>query len=200
MVSLRSLLVLLTLIAFSHPASAGQDPPPAGAMPFQRGAIEISILGGTSLPVSALHQKPDHSLTLVSFHVARVMSGGPASNNFELVFDASPFVHVDQGFGVNGWSLSPLFLRWNFPPIGTQGPRIFSEGSAGMLFTSKPETVPNPTFRFIEQAGFGVRFEETPRRAWLVGYRFQHISNGGLSKPNRGGNFNLVYGGVSFLR
>lgn len=168
-------------------------------MPFQRGAIEIGLVGGTSLPVSALHAKPDHSLTQVSLHIGRVMSGGPTGNNFELLVDASPFVHVDQGFGVNGWSVSPLFLRWNFPPLGSQGPRLFSEGSAGMLFTSRPESVEGPAFRFIEQAGFGVRIEDTPGRAWLAGYRFQHISNAGLSRPNRGGNFNLVYFGVSFL-
>jgi hypothetical protein len=198
-VTLRPLLVLLILVACCRPASAGQDPPSGAAMPFQRGAIEISVLGGTSLPVSALHAKPDHSLTLVSFHIGRVMSGGAAGNNFELLVDASPFVHVDQGFGVNGWSLSPLFLRWNFPPLGSQGPRIFSEGLAGMLFTSRPESAEGPTFRFIEQAGFGVRIEQTPGLAWLVGYRFQHISNAGLARPNRGGNFNLVYFGASFL-
>jgi hypothetical protein len=169
-------------------------------MPFRRGAIELSVLGGTSLPVSALDAKPDQSLTLVSFHVGRVMSGGPSSHNFELLFDASPFVHVRQSIGVNGWSFSPLFLRWNFPPVGARGPRIFAEGSGGLLFTShQPESAQMPSFRFIEQAGFGVRIEETPGRAWLVGYRFQHISNAGLLGTNRGGNFNLVYGGVSFL-
>jgi hypothetical protein len=197
---LRPFLVLLTVIACCRPASAGQDPSSNGAMPFQRGAIEISVVGGTSLPVSALHARPDQSLTLISLHVGRVMSGGPTGNNFELLFDASPFVHLEQGEGVNGWSFSPLFLRWNFPPIGPQGPRIFSEGSAGMLFTSRPESVQGPTFRFIEQAGFGVRIEQTPSLAWLAGYRFQHVSNGGLSGPDRGGNFNLIYGGVSFLR
>jgi hypothetical protein len=52
----------------------------------------------------------------------------------------------------------------------------------------------------MDQAGFGIRFEENRRRAWLVGYRFQHISNAGRVKPNPGANFNFVYLGVSFLR
>ena len=56
------------------------------------------------------------------------------------------------------------------------------------------------TFNFMDQAGFGIRLEESHGRAWLVGYRFQHISNGGRVKPNPGANFNFLYLGISFLR
>ena len=93
-----------------------------------------------------------------------------------------------------------LFVRWNFPPAGERGPRIFGEVSGGLLFTEEAVPARTTTFNFIDQAGFGVRIGETGHRAWLVGYRFQHISNGGRVKPNPGLNFNFVYLGISFLR
>jgi hypothetical protein len=169
-------------------------------MPFQKGTVEISVIGGTSLPVSLFRANDDHHLTMVSLSVGRVMAGGPGRGSLELMVDITPFVQVRQPDPVRGWSVSPLFVRWNFPPIGERGPRIFGEVTGSLLFTSKPVPVRTTTFNFRDEAGFGVRFEETHGRAWLVGYRFQHISNAGRVKPNPGANFNFVYVGLSFLR
>ena len=81
-----------------------------------------------------------------------------------------------------------------------------AESASGLIRTSASWWILNPvpagttTFNFLDQAGFGVRVGERDGRAWLVGYRFQHISNAGRVKPNPGANFNLVYLGFSFLR
>jgi hypothetical protein len=170
------------------------------AMPFEKGVVEITVLGGTSLPTTFLRANADHNLTLASFQIGRVMAGGPGGNNFELLVDATPLILIRQPDTVRGWSISPLFMRWNFPPAGTRGPRLFAEASGGLLFTTAPVPVRTTSFNFIDQAGFGVRIEESSGRAWVAGYRFQHISNGGRVKPNPGANFNFVYFGISFLR
>ena len=178
-----------------------QPPPPVDApMPFEKGAVEISVLGGTTLPVSLFRAVADHHLTMASFQVGRVMSGGVSGNNFQLLLDVTPLLLVRQPGVVKGWSVSPLFMRWNFPAARDRGPRIFAEAAGGLLFTSEPVPARTTTFNFIDQAGFGVRIEDSAGRAWLIGYRFQHISNGGRVKPNPGANFNFVYAGVSFVR
>jgi hypothetical protein len=169
-------------------------------MPFEKGTIEISVIGGTSVPTSLFRANSDHQLTMASLSIGRVMAGSTGKGSLELLVDIAPFIQVRQPDSVRGWSVSPLFVRWNFPAIGARGPRIFGEISGSLLFTSAPVPVRTTTFNFRDEAGFGVRFEENHGRAWLIGYRFQHISNAGRVKPNPGANFNFVYLGVSFLR
>ena len=179
-------------------AQSGGSGVPDLAMPFERGTVEISAIGGVTLPASLFRANADHQLALVSLAIGRVMAGGAGRGNLELLIDVTPFLQVRQPERVRGWSVAPLFVRWNFPPLGRRA-RIFGEVSGSMLWTTAPVPPRTTTFNFIDQAGFGVRIEETHSRAWLVGYRFQHISNGGRVRPNPGANFNLVYLGVSFL-
>lgn len=44
--------------------------------------------------------------------------------------------------------------------------------------------------QFGDHLGAGVRFGD--RQQFDLGYRFQHLSNGGIKKPNQGINFNQV--------
>jgi hypothetical protein len=188
---------LLVAAAAVEPAFAQTAESP---MPFEKGTVEISIIGGSSLPISLFEANQDHRLSMVSLSIGRVMAGSPGKGSLELLVDVTPFIQVRQPEAVQGWSVSPLFVRWNFPPIGDRGPRIFGEVTGSLLFTNAPVPARTTTFNFRDEAGFGVRFEESRGRAWLVGYRFQHISNAGRVKPNPGANFNFVYVGVSFLR
>ena len=45
-------------------------------------------------------------------------------------------------------------------------------------------------FQFGDHIGVGARFGD--RRQFDLGYRFQHLSNGGTKKPNQGINFNQI--------
>ena len=202
-------LILRVILAFllstlPHPVFADQTggeaaPAPPGT-PFQKGTIEISVIGGVSLPVSTFRARSEHQLALASLIIGRVMAGGPGKGSLELLADVTPFFQVRQPDLVRGWSLAPLFVRWNFPGIGDGAARVFGEVSGSMLFTRAPVPPGTTAFNFIDQAGFGVRFDGGHGRAWLLGYRFQHISNAGRVKPNPGANFNFVYLGLSFLR
>ena len=193
------LVVAATPTAFADQAgasSSGDDP----RMPFERGTVEISVLGGASIPTSIFRSNADHQLAMASFVIGRVMAGSRGKGSLELLVDVTPFFQVRQPDLVRGWSAAPLFIRWNFPPLGGGAARVFGEVSGSVLFTTAPVPVRTTTFNFMDQAGFGIRFEESRGRAWLVGYRFQHISNAGRVKPNPGANFNFLYLGLSFLR
>ncbi len=169
-------------------------------MPFEKGTIEISIIGGASLPTSLFRARSDHQVSMASLAIGRVMAGGPGKGSLELLVEVTPFFQVRQPDLVRGWSVAPLFVRWNLPGIGDAAVRVFAEVSGSVLFTSAPVPARTTTFNYMDQAGFGVRFEQSRGRAWLAGYRFQHISNAGRVKPNPGANFNFVYLGVSFVR
>jgi len=45
-------------------------------------------------------------------------------------------------------------------------------------------------FQFGDHVGFGLRFG--PRHAYELGYRYQHLSNASIKRPNQGINFNQV--------
>jgi hypothetical protein len=167
-------------------------------MPFERGTVEISVLGGATIPTSLFRSNADHQLAMASFVIGRVMAGSRGKGSLELLVDVTPFFQIRQPDLVRGWSTAPLFIRWNFPALGVA--RIYGEVSGSLLFTTAPVPARTTTFNFMDQAGFGIRLEESPGRAWLVGYRFQHISNGGRVQPNPGANFNFFYLGISFLR
>ena len=46
-------------------------------------------------------------------------------------------------------------------------------------------------FQFGDHLGLGVRFGE--QQQFDLGYRYQHLSNGGIKKPNQGINLNQVH-------
>ena len=193
-------LCFLLVVVATSPALADQADIPADdrRMPFEKGTVEISVLGGATIPTSFLRSNADHQLAMASFVIGRVMAGSRGKGTLQLLVDVTPFFQVRQPDLVRGWSTAPLFIRWNFPALGAA--RIYGEVSGSLLFTTAPVPVRTTTFNFMDQAGFGIRLEESPGRAWLVGYRFQHISNGGRVQPNPGANFNFLYLGISFLR
>ena len=184
--------------------NAGQ-PAPVDVGQLRKGSIHTAGIFGTTLPIGLFRAHKDRRLTLGAFQIGRVMTAqrgrGPLAGNFELLLEIVPLVLLRQpsGNGV-GLAASPLHMRWNFAPVKSRPMRVFAEASGGVLYTSDAVPVRTTAFNFIDQAGFGVRYQQDPRRTWLLGYRFQHVSNGGRVKPNPGANFNFVYAGVSFPR
>lgn len=84
--------------------------------------------------------------------------------------------------------ITPVFrLRRNvetgFAPYveGAIGIHLLSHTYAGKLGSS---------FEFGDHVGIGARFGS--RQEYDVAYVFQHISNGGIKKPNHGINFNQI--------
>ena len=53
---------------------------------------------------------------------------------------------------------------------------------------------------FNEQVGFGMRVGHARGAGFLLGYRFQHISNGGRTHPSPAVDTHLLYAGVSFVK
>jgi opacity protein-like surface antigen len=110
--------------------------------------------------------------------------------------------------GIEGWFqyyLSPheataqgikVAMRYHLIGFGRLVPYL--EGTAGAGGTSLKVREIDSTFVFVVEAGAGLSYFVTDTVALNLGYRFQHISNGHTSSPNRGFNSDSGIGGVSF--
>lgn len=133
---------------------------------------------------------------------------------FEWTIDAVPlailsndrFTPVSTGTGaqkmrksVYGAGFSPIGLKFNFrrqhrvQPFGsvTGGCRYFRED------------VPTPEARrlkFTADLSGGVQFINGSRRAFTIGYKYQHLSNGGRSPINPNFDVQMVYAGFSMFK
>jgi hypothetical protein len=93
---------------------------------------------------------------------------------------------------------SSLFVRRHF---GNESGRFrpFVELSSGPLYSRYRVPAGTSRFNFISQGGVGVTFHPNRRYGIIAGWRFGHISNGGIEPDkNPGYNINVVVIGVQF--
>ena len=80
-VSILRWFLSFLLALFAQPVFADQggaaSAPDEARMPFETGTVEVSVLGGVTLPVTLLKAKSDHQLAMASVVVGRVMVGAP---------------------------------------------------------------------------------------------------------------------------
>jgi lipid A 3-O-deacylase len=100
----------------------------------------------------------------------------------------SPHSATAQGLKATG--------RYHFIGLGRFVPYL--EGTAGAGGTSLRVPEIDSTFTFVLEAGAGLSYFVTDKLAVNAGYRFQHISNGHTSNPNRGFNSDSGVVGVSY--
>lgn len=94
--------------------------------------------------------------------------------------------------------VTPTFRVEKGEPISSRSP--YAEIGVGLHLLSHSSVSPlrrfGGSFQFSEHLGAGIRFGT--RRQFDVGYRFEHISNGGLRHPNKGITYGLVRFGTRF--
>jgi hypothetical protein len=100
----------------------------------------------------------------------------------------SPHSATAQGLKLTG--------RYHFIGLGRLVPYLEATAGAGGTSLRVPEI--DSTFTFVLEAGAGLSYFVTDSLALNAGYRFQHISNGHTSDPNRGFNSDSGVVGVSY--
>ena len=104
--------------------------------------------------------------------------GNQFGDGHESVRGAAVTVLVRRRFYTNARLLSP-----------------YVEGGTGPMVAEKQVPASTSRFNFVSQGGAGVVLAPQSRLPLVVGYRFQHISNGGYSPRNPGLNMSsLVLG------
>ena len=126
------------------------------------------------------------------------LKAGFIRGRFTWAVEAMPVFYQFKPSHLYGVGFAPVVWRWNFPPH----PRwsAFAELSMGGLVTS--DAIPEGTERvnFTAHWGGGVRLRTGASQSIVLGYRFQHISNGNQLSSNPGVNSHVVILGMSFQR
>jgi Lipid A 3-O-deacylase (PagL) len=193
----------------------GAGPAPGaqrGVYGSERAANEFGVWGGGSFSSPTLAGTTERArLGLVAFRYARVVARG---ENLALKYtlDAVPvawlsFPALETTAGVTrevrrtitGAGLSPVGFQLNFRRRERVQP--FAQASGGFLYFG--ERVPDlrgAQFNFTGDFGGGVQWKTGARRAWTIGYRYHHVSNGYRADANPGFDSNVFYVGFSIFR
>jgi len=189
----------------------GADVPKACRL-LDFGTSQLGFWGGYSSDNPTLIGKTtDRPLFELNVHYARVIK---TRDSWALKYTAEiiPVISVrqpPQGFSngntmdlpgkkewVYGAGLSPVGLQMNFFRGRIVQPYI--NGTAGVLYFTKNVPVAHSSnFNFTFGFGAGVEIWYLENQSILLGYKYQHISNGYTAPENPGVDSNLLY--VGFL-
>jgi len=133
---------------------------------------------------------------------------------FEWTIDAVPlailsndrFTRVPTGTGVQnmrksvyGAGLSPIGVKFNFRRQHRVQP--FGGVTGGFLyFREDVPTAGARPLKFTADFSGGIQIINGSRRAFTIGYKYKHLSNGGRSPFNPNVDVQMVYAGFSMFR
>jgi Lipid A 3-O-deacylase (PagL) len=208
----RCLATALWLLAVAAGAAgaagAAESAPEPGTAATARGPNEIGVWGGASVASSTLIGKStDFGFGTAAFRYGRrLWSDGTLA--FDWTVDAIPLALLsldrspDDGGGsretVYGAGLAPLGFR-----IGYEGVRWcepFFAASGGFLYFTERVPADGVKFNFTYDFGVGALFPIGASYAATFGYKYHHISNGGIGASNPGFDSNILYAGFSIFR
>lgn len=198
---------------FSEPeAPAAGAAAQRGVFGMEKAANEFGVWGGGSLGSPTLIGTTGGTrFGVVGLRYARVVARG---DNLALKYtlDAVPLAAMSFPWPdpsaaaprevrktITGAGLSPVGFQLNFRRRERVQP--FAQGSGGFLYFG--ERVPDARgaqFNFTADFGGGVQWKTGARRAWTLGYRYHHVSNGYRAGVNPGFDSNLFYAGFSVFR
>ena len=95
------------------------------------------------------------------------------------------------------WAGLAAVGRYHFLGLGRVVPYAELGGAAGGTDLEVGEI--NSTLAFLVFGGLGASIFVSNKTAFYVGYRYQHVSNGNTSQPNRGFESNVGVAGISFF-
>jgi len=114
-----------------------------------------------------------------------------------LLFMVEPFVNPVTEPDSNYEAGCGLLLKYAFPFGEKFYPYI--EGGSGGIYISEKTPRQGSHGNFADQAGVGFYYFMRDDLALNVGYRFRHISNLSIEKPNRGIDSHFALAGISLF-
>jgi hypothetical protein len=112
------------------------------------------------------------------------------------------WTYTSQHQVVYGGGINPVSLKFNFNRRHRVQP-VFTS-TAGFVASVKPVPIAvtgEEQFNFNFDFGGGVQlFNSSRTRAWMLGYKYKHISNGYRGAINPGADFNVIFIGYSILK
>lgn len=179
------------------PIRCGDEPGPQASRPH---ISEWSAAVGAARSVSLFQSTSGRSYAVQTLSWGRELTGdwGPGSLRGRLAWavEAMPIFAQFSPSAIYGVGFAPVVWRWNFIP--QPGWSAFAELAMGGMWSTEP--IPERTSRgnFTAHWGGGLRLRPRGPHALLVGYRFQHFSNGNQLGSNPGVNAHVFLLGWSY--
>jgi lipid A 3-O-deacylase len=194
-----TVIVVLIALAFLAPAAAVAFDP---EQTFAKGTF---ILSGEGAYGWQFDLEDNRDFSAVEFWDATVRFGVLP---FETLGKGSPFYGaLEVGLGPlyqryvepqrRFWAGLSVVARYHFVSLGRVVPYVELAGSAGGTDLSLPEIRSHFAFLIFGGGGASVFFRD--KAAAYAGYRWQHVSNGNTSRPNRGFESNVAVLGLSLF-
>ena len=184
----RAALLTATLAA----ASAAHAQSDAYSLPVEKHSRELAITTGfaTDLPGGT---KGGNYWT-AQLRMGRTLLAPRALHGaLEAAIEIEPAMILHQDGFIYGAGFTPVLLQWNVATHGKVKP--FINAGAGMLITNAKFPRGTSHFNFTPQGGIGVYAFTSSTRALVLGVRFHHISNSGLTRYNPGHNALYLHAG-----
>lgn len=168
---------------------------------------EFGIWGGISLHIRDLEGRTsDAKFGTVGLRYGRVLLASKYLA-FEWTIDAIPLAILSntrtaptqRRESVYAWGVTPVGLKFNFRRQHRVQP-FFAAGAGFLDFSSDIPVDGAAQFNFTEEGGGGVQIVNGSRRAFMIGYKYQHISNASRSPINPGVDMQMIYAGFSIFR
>ncbi len=141
--------------------------------------------------INLLYAQPQLGIIVADFHVPRL----PLSR-FEIVNEGLLGNAIHPGGRLTGYV---LLFRLDGHPRRRTVP--FFDMGAGVLNTTLSDRAPELSghTQFNPQAGIGIQYFFRPQRAFVIEYRYLHISNNNIQPPNLGFNGSMLTLGFRWL-
>lgn len=204
-------------------ALASSSPPPRqnvsdeDSYSLEKGMNEFGLWGGGSFHAPTLiGTTEDSKFFTVGLRYGRVFATSKRVA-YEYTIDAVPLAVVsvprfivrqtEPGLftvrkihrRIYGAGISPIGFKANFRRQSRVQP--FAGISGGFLYFREPVPVREATqFNFTFDFGGGVQILTRSRRAFTLGYKYQHISNANRNPVNPGLDANVFYAGFSIFK
>jgi Lipid A 3-O-deacylase (PagL) len=207
------ILMVVTLASAQIDAAQTEHVSPESTEGIQKGWNEFGIWGGISFNAPTLIGfTPDARFGNIGLRYGRVLAASKTVA-FEYTIDAVPVailsnhrlvpvgpgVFTVQRESVYGAGLAPIGLKFNFRRNKRVQP--FAASTGGFLYFQRDVPVLGAAqFNFTFDFAGGVQIVNSNRRAFSIGYKFEHISNGYHSPINPGVDVHMVTFGYSIFR
>jgi predicted porin len=156
-------------------------------------------LGG-GFGVEAFGSRERHDLVLATIYYGWIFTDVLAADhwyggNFEILAEIVGGRQINPNAS-DVYGLSAV-IRYNFAADGPWVPYV--DGGFGVAYTDIGEPDLSSRFQFITQFGAGARYFFRQSTALIFQYRWFHLSNAGIEKPNNGTNTQMFYLGLDWF-
>jgi hypothetical protein len=197
-------------------SGSGSDDTPSQSEGIQKGWNEFGVWGGVSFHSPTLIGKtPNARFANIGLRYGRVLAASETVA-FSWTIDAIPvavlsnprFTAVPSGSGfvvtqtrksVYAWGAAPIGLKLNFRRNRRVQP--YGHATGGFLYFNEEVPLPGAArFHFTYDFSVGVQIVNSDRKAFTIGYKYQHISNGYRATFNPGVDVQMIFVGFSVFK